>query len=455
MDLVCGHGTELKGTVEDGLHVCPINDPRFDCVPLTCPGRVVPFPNLRTITCGQFVLIRSVFSHCHHLVELTMGNNCTVKRNAFRDCPALRCVSFGYGARIETSAFLGCGALQTLVLGHSCTVEERAFTECAHLRTISPLVDAVIGHHAFAGTALASVNVTGTTAHHAFADTALKSVDVAGTVGASAFAGTPLVSVNITGLTQIGEYAFAQCTALLAVTGGHHVETVGESAFWGCKRLTVANLPEIVTIEPHAFRHCNALRAVDLSRVRWIGTGAFQHCTHLVDIRWPRGSLTVRSSAFSGCTRLASVVLPPGAVVHVEAFTRCDALYSVHIPVGAVAMESFRHCPFLTVATVESEAAPPFRGCNLLYVAAKDTCGGLYRPLTDATRRRAAGLTLCSHSTLKQVFSRLPPAGRARLLLVLCIAERLKHTTLALPAEMWFAITACYTVPELCAEPAQ
>jgi hypothetical protein len=279
-----------------------------------------------------------------------------------------------------------------------------------------------------------------------------------------------LESVTMGDCCTLNSYAFRACGALRSVTMGER-GTLNHCAFGACARLTTIvlgascevgvgafagcgivtlSLVKVGHIDAYAFDECTALVSVSAPDTDWIGYAAFRGCTALTRVHLPSRGLVLNDLAFAGCSRLASIVLPPGAVVGGGAFTQC-ALHSVHIPVGAVVSNSaFADCP-LAVATVESEATPTFTGCELLYVAAKDTCRGLYHPLTDATRRRAAGLTLCTIATLKQV--RLPPAGRARLLLVLCIAERLKHTPLALPAEMWFAITACFTVPELCAVP--
>jgi hypothetical protein len=299
----------------------------------------------------------------------------------------LTTVVCGDNVHVEYATFQDSVHLESVTMGDFCTVDVNAFRACGALRSVTMGERGTLNHCAFGACARLTTIVLGESCH----------------VGVGAFAGCGIVT--------------------LSLVKGH--------------------------VDAYAFDECTALVSVSAPDTDWIGHGAFRGCTALARVHLPSRGLVLNDRAFAGCSRLASIVLPPGAVVGCRAFTQC-ALHSVHIPVGAVVCNSaFAGCP-LAVATVESEVSPTFTSCELLYVAAKDTRGGLYHALTDATRRRAAGLTLCSLSTLKQVISRLPPAGRARLLLVLCIAERLKETTLALPAEMWFAITACFTVPELC-----
>ena len=82
------------------------------------------------------------------------------------------------------------------------------------------------------------------------------------------------------GITEIGEYAFKECTGLTAVTIPDSVVRVGVSAFSGCTSLTSFNLSDkIEFIGKNAFYGCKSLKYLNLKATKnspKIYSGAFE-----------------------------------------------------------------------------------------------------------------------------------------------------------------------------------
>lgn len=84
-------------------------------------------------------------------------------------------------------------------------------------------------------------------------------------------------------VTEIGKYAFYECTGLTSVTIPNSVTEIGESAFTWCRGLTSVTIPNSVTeIGKCAFYECTGLTSVTISNsITSIGESAFENCTNL------------------------------------------------------------------------------------------------------------------------------------------------------------------------------
>ena len=190
------------------------------------------------------------------------------------------------------------------------------------------------------------------------------------------------------GVTEIGNWAFLDCTGLTSVTIPDSVTSIGLCAFSGCTGLTAVTIPNGVTyIGDLAFSGCTGLTAVNLSdSVTEIWYSAFFNCTGLTDIqvsagnqthasidgalfskdlktleRYPagrKGAYTIPDSvtsigidAFCGCTGLTGVTIPDSVTnIELEAFCGCTGLTSVTIPdsVTEIGQQAFSGCTGLT-----------------------------------------------------------------------------------------------------------
>lgn len=141
-------------------------------------------------------------------------------------------------------------------------------------------------------------------------------------------------------LVSIGDQAFYQCRVLEHFCSDNgfiipgRLETIGASAFYGCRSIRGVNLNESVqTIGEGAFQECTSLKEVVLSsKVSTIAKNAFAGCNELLRLQFKSGNNTIGEAAFRGCVRLSSLLIP-GTVRAIEnyAFADCGQLVAVEV----------------------------------------------------------------------------------------------------------------------------
>ncbi|MCR5269235.1 MAG: leucine-rich repeat domain-containing protein, partial [Lachnospiraceae bacterium] len=184
------------------------------------------------------------------------------------------------------------------------------------------------------------------------------------------------------GITQIGDYAFENCTRLQAVSLGDNIERLGTQAFHNCTGLTSIEFGVTKSIGDGCFADCTMLATVALpDTMQQIGTAAFMNCRSLLDTvpNYPayvseadddsnsylfggnpginNNSFTVGSYAFCNCTSLATTKMcqttKPVAGTHGQygMYAGCNKLEYVELPhytAGFTATPSmFLQCPNL------------------------------------------------------------------------------------------------------------
>lgn len=111
------------------------------------------------------------------------------------------------------------------------------------------------------------------------------------------------------------------------------IETIGDSAFYGCTALTeVIMAGSVKTIGSGAFYGCTALTKIILSTgLTSLGSSAFNGCSKLTEITIPYGITKILSSTFNDCTSLTSITIP-STLLSVEnyAFDGCNKLTTVN-----------------------------------------------------------------------------------------------------------------------------
>ena len=119
------------------------------------------------------------------------------------------------------------------------------------------------------------------------------------------------------GVTNIGNYAFYNCTSLTSVTIPNSVTTIGGNAFYKCSRLTSVTIPNSVTIiGEEAFRSCSGLTSVTIaSSVTNIGQRAFSGCSGIKELySWNANPPTAYSETFNEMnTTHTKIFVPEGA----------------------------------------------------------------------------------------------------------------------------------------------
>ena len=123
---------------------------------------------------------------------------------------------------------------------------------------------------------------------------------------------------------------------------------VGQYAFYDCTALETVDLPNATKIETYAFSGCSALKSIDMPSVTAIGNYAFQKCTALTEVYLPLLSDRIIYT-FPECTNLAKADLPCVTSIGAETFSKCNALTAVILRVDKVCTlahtNAFRYTP--------------------------------------------------------------------------------------------------------------
>ena len=154
-------------------------------------------------------------------------------------------------------------------------------------------------------------------------------------------------------IKSINKKAFYQ-SGLQSIEIPASVETIGKSAFQGCKALTTVT-----------FEKGSQLKIIEGDRNYDYGVedcGAFQNCTSLTAIEIPASVAIIEDGAFHNCTALTTVTFEKGSQLKTiwgdscyGAFTNCTSLTSIEIPasVETIEMCAFQGCTALTTVTFE------------------------------------------------------------------------------------------------------
>ena len=135
-------------------------------------------------------------------------------------------------------------------------------------------------------------------------------------VGNSAFEDcSSLASVNIPdSVTSIGSSAFHNCNSLASVNIPEGVPEIFSHTFDGCGNLTGITIPASVTfIGYRAFINCTGLTSVvfaEASQLGSIGDSAFWGCRRLAHIIIPEGVVSIGEYAFYSCETMESITIP-------------------------------------------------------------------------------------------------------------------------------------------------
>ena len=183
---------------------------------------------------------------------------------------------------------------------------------------------------------------------------ALLRVDIADSVtqlGNFAFRDcSSLRAVTIEGVTQISIGAFCGCSSLTALTIPRSVTRIGHAAFRGCSSLASLVIPAtVMSIGSGAFADCSSLRSLAIpDAVTGIGEGIFDGCSSLTNLKIPRGVTTFGKRACIGCSSLTRLAIPCSVTeIGEAAFVSCSSLRSLSIPesVMSIGRNAFAAAP--------------------------------------------------------------------------------------------------------------
>lgn len=133
-----------------------------------------------------------------------------------------------------------------------------------------------------------------------------------------------LESINVSAventLETIGESAFEGCNKLTKFTASKALRTILDKAFYGCTSLSTVGLSGVVSIGESAFQNTGVVQVV-ASNCEEVLDNAFNGCTNLLTVSLSSVEC-IGQSAFSGCTSLKSLGLPiyGGTLYHIGDF---------------------------------------------------------------------------------------------------------------------------------------
>jgi hypothetical protein len=148
------------------------------------------------------------------------------------------------------------------------------------------------------------------------------------------------------------------------------VLTIGEGAFYECRCLTSAPIPNsVLTIGPSAFKYCQGLTSVTIpTNVTTIGNNAFEYCniTTLIignsETNNGTAETTIGNEAFQYCGRLTSVTIGYGVKsIGDHAFYGCEYLENLIIGKGVTSILSNAFSGCSRLSTITSLIENPFK----------------------------------------------------------------------------------------------
>ena len=183
------------------------------------------------------------------------------------------------------------------------------------------------------------------------------------------------INGEITGFTEYGrsQYDGGKLTSISIPSeiGGQKIISVGDSAFFGCSRLTSVTIPNSVTrIRSYAFRYCSGLKEMHISDLAawcaidfadsssnplYYANNLYLNDELITDLIIPDSVTSIGSSAFSGCSGLTSVTIGNGVTsIGSYAFKNCSGLTIVTIPDSVTSIDggAFSGCSGLTSVTI-------------------------------------------------------------------------------------------------------
>ena len=300
--------------------------------------------------------------------EVKPGTIC-IAENAFYGCTGLTSVTIPDGVKsIGYEAFRGCKGLNSIIIPDSVTS---------------------IGNYAFRGCNLETIEVSlGNGVYYSEGNCIIEKATNKLIVGCKN-------SVIPNSVTNVGEYAFQDCTGLTFITIPNSVTSIGWGAFsgcsnlatvnWnatscasagsifsGCSKLTTINIGNNVTRIPDAFRGCTGLNSITIpDSVTSIGDRAFEGCTGLTSVTIGNNVASIGDRAFEGCTELTSITIPNNvASIGERAFYGNTGLTSITIPdsVTSIGERAFYGCTGLTSITIPDSVTSigysAFYGCT-------------------------------------------------------------------------------------------
>lgn len=277
----------------------------------------------------------------------------TLSNGFFYRCDKLKKLIISEGVKKLELTFKSCDALEEVILPNSLEtigigsvddyftpIYPGTFQFCSSLKSIDlPESLRIIGDYVFSNSGLTHINIPDNVQY----------------IGSYCFSGCSyLEQVHLpNALIMIHSGAFNECSSLKSIDIPSTVKYISYNAFGDCTSLEHVVLPKALTIHPDVdksvigavpsiestlFKNCSNLLDVDMSEcenIVSISLEAFSGCSRLRSVSLPPNLKEISSSAFVNCISLKDIVLPQ-TLTKIEdySFSRCGSLQSIEFPAG-------------------------------------------------------------------------------------------------------------------------
>lgn len=232
---------------------------------------------------------------------------------------------FTKATSVPAYAFYNCSALESISFPESITlVGAYSFKGCSHLTGDINLPNATkIDIEAFPSTLITSLNVPKVQ-----------------TIAQSAFYGCKnMKEAYAPNVSALGGYAFFNCSALQSLTFGDYVTSVGAFAFKSCTMLGGAiSLPVATKIGDEAF-YSTLITSLNAPKVQTIALSAFYNCKQLVGV-YLSEITNINGFAFYGCTLMNALIIDNSAIPTLGSSALVSNNTLIYVP--DVAVEAYK-----------------------------------------------------------------------------------------------------------------
>ena len=174
---------------------------------------------------------------------------------------------------------------------------------------------------------------------------------------------TNLININIDKITSFGSYSFYNCTNAKIEQLSSHTYMVGKYAFFNNKHIKHIN---INSVDDSSFEGCINLETVTISNgANKIGIQAFKDCINLKTVTLSNDVKSIGGQAFKNCTNLNSINIPEKLEYLGDyAFDNCTSLESVELPVTLRFLHehAFFNCPNITIYVANEKMYAKYDG---------------------------------------------------------------------------------------------
>ena len=287
----------------------------------------VSFPNTLT------TIAVSAFNGCSSLLEVTVPASIdSIGEYAFSSCNSLKKIEV-LNRAISKGQFRYCTSLEEVIISDNVkTIDCFAFSSSVLPKKLTiPAVDFLDGMAFDESTGVEELIVK------------VKEIQY------GTFNGLPLVSVKMEGVETIGSSAFGGCKNLTMIDFGNSLRTIGPSAFAACSSLSELTIPAYIdSIGIGAFWSCTGLKKVEILN-KDIADQQFKGCTSLEDMIISDNVKFIGSDAFANCVMPKKLIIPAVDSLSPYAFTNCTGLEELVIRTKKIDGGTFNRLPLVSV----------------------------------------------------------------------------------------------------------